>query len=102
MTTTRPPSLILAAYQKTPTQAAQDAERYAKHVFDLSQRLIPMAQAVFRAWLKSQSHGFIQKARQDEIQSWLLTLHPGHAQSEYVLLVAEISWLETLADYFCG
>ena len=102
MTTTHAPSLILAAYRKSPEQAAQDAEKYAKHVFVLSQRLTPMTQAVFRAWLKSQSRGFVQKAGQSEIQNWLLSLHPGLAQSEYVLLVAEIAWLETLAEYFCS
>jgi hypothetical protein len=97
-----PTSSTLAAYQKSPEKAAQDAEQYANHVFALSQRLIPMTQAVFRAWLKSQSRGSVQQAEQDEIQSWLLSLHPGLAQSEYVLLVAEIAWLETLAEYFCS
>ena len=95
-------SLILAAYQKTPEQAAQDAEQYANHVFIQSQRLTPMTQVVFRAWLKSQSCGLVKKAEQDEIQTWLLSLHPGLAQSEYVLLLAEIAWLETLAEYFCS
>ena len=102
MVTTHAPSLILAAYRKSPEQADQDAEKYAKHVFVLSQRLIPMTQAVFRAWLKSQSRGLVKMAGQDEIQGWLLSLHPGLVQSEYVLLLAGITWLETLAKYFCG
>ena len=102
MVTSHLPSSTLAAYRKSPEQAAQDAEQYAKHVFVLSQRLIPMAQAVFHAWLKSQSRGFVQMTGQDEIQGWLLSLHPGLAQSEYVLLLAEIAWLETLAEYFCS
>ena len=95
-----PTSATLAAYQKSLEQAAQDVEKYANHVFALSQHLTPMVHAVFRAWLKSQSRGSVQQAGQDEIQNWLLSLHPGLAQSEYVLLLAEIAWLETLAEYF--
>ena len=80
----------------SPIQAAEDAQRYAQEVFNRFQGLAPMAQPVLRAWLKTQSRGCVTKVSQDAIYQWLLSLHPGFAQSEYVLLLAELAWLDTL------
>ena len=92
----------LSAFHKSPKQAAQDAEKYAREVYAFSQKLLPLSQPVFRAWLKAQSRGFVQEASQAEIQRWLVSMPPCLAQSEYLVLLTEISWLETLAEYFCS
>ena len=85
----------------TDHQAARDAARYAQQVFRRYQQLIPFAQPVFRAWLKAQSGGSVEDVSQTEIYQWLRSLHPGFAHTEYMLLLAEIAWLETLTEHIC-
>ena len=88
------------SHQSTGHQAAREAARHAQQVFRRSQQLIPFAQPVFRAWLRAQSGGSVEDVSQAAICQWLLSLHPGFAQTEYMLL-AEIAWLETLTEHIC-
>ena len=90
------------SHQSTDHQAAREAARYAQQVFGRYQQLIPFAQPVFRAWLKAQSGGSVEDVSQVAIYQWLLSLHPGFAHTEYMLLLAEIAWLETLAEHICS
>ena len=59
-----------------------------------------MMQAVFRAWLRTQSHEQIENINIKEIFHWLNSLNPGQAEAEYRLMLLEISWLEMLTQDF--
>ena len=59
-----------------------------------------MMQAVFRAWLRTQSHEQIENISIKEIFRWLNSLNPGQAEAEYRLMLLEISWLEMLSQDF--
>jgi hypothetical protein len=43
----------------------------------------------------------VEDVSQAEIYQWLRSLHPGFAHTEYMLLLAEIAWLETLTEHIC-
>ena len=72
----------------------------AKEIHWLSRELPPMMQAVFRAWLRTQSCGQIESGSLEEIFQWLSMLNSGRADAEYHLMLLEISWLEMLAQDF--
>ena len=83
-----------------PDQACLDAWRCAMEIHAQFLKLLPMMQAVFRAWLRSQSHEQIENINIKEIFHWLNSLNPGQAEAEYRLMLLEISWLEMLTQDF--
>ncbi len=95
-----PGSPSLSAKLITPELASLDAWRFAEEIEIHAKALLPMAQAVFHAWLKSQSGGAIKKLSHQEIFLWLYGLHPGLAEAEYRLALLEISWLVSLTQDF--
>ena len=82
------------------TQANLPAWRFAKEITARVQGLLPVMQPVCFSWLTAQSSGALETCTQEEIFLWLNDLHPGHAESEYRLILMEISWLETLTEDF--
>ena len=93
-------AMICQIHHKDPDQACLDAWRYTMEIYTQFLRLPPMMQAVFQAWLRSQSHEQIENISTKEIFHWLLTLNSGLAEAEYRLTLLEISWLEMLTQDF--
>ena len=91
---------ICQVNHKDPDQARLDAWRYTMEIYTQFLRLPPMMQAVFQAWLRSQSHGQIESINIKEIFHWLNSLNPGQAEAEYRLTLLEVSWLEILTQDF--
>jgi len=92
---------VLNTDQEPQNQVGLAAWRCAQEVHRLSMGLLPMVRPVYRSWLKAQSRGTLKSDTQEEIFVWLSGLHPGQAESEYRLMLLEISWLEILTrDFF--
>ena len=100
MVATQPVSSNLTAIPKAPEQACLDAWHFAGEIEIHTKALPPMAQAVFLAWLKSQSGGVLKGITPQEIFLWLFRLSPGLAEAEYRLALLEISWLVSLMNDF--
>ena len=86
---------LLSSVKPAPGDPARNQ---AERILALAEMLPGAFQPVFAAWLGRHSGGAVSCVSKSALFRWLLGMVPERALAQYHLVLAEIAWLEMIAE----